>query len=41
MVSDWYVSFYNKKVNLFDLTVSQIDEYENKAKYRNALWATK
>jgi len=41
MVSDWYVSYYKKSGDLFDLTLGQIDEYEQKANERNALWARK
>jgi CDP-glucose 4,6-dehydratase len=41
MVGDWYVSYYKKGADLFDLTLGQIDEYEKKANERKALWAIK
>jgi CDP-glucose 4,6-dehydratase len=38
--STWYYSFYNdKNINLFDLTLSQISEYENIANKKNIEWA--
>lgn len=35
----WYIKFYNKKTNMFDLTLSQISEYERIALSKEVKWA--
>lgn len=38
--STWYYNFYNdKNIDLFELTLNQINEYENVAKKKNIEWA--
>jgi CDP-glucose 4,6-dehydratase len=36
--SQWYFDFYKTKKNIFDLTVTQIDAYENIAKTKKLQW---
>ena len=31
-ISDWYNNFFNKKNNMYDLTIDQINQYEKKLK---------
>ncbi|CNJ88943.1 CDP-glucose 4,6-dehydratase [Yersinia enterocolitica] len=38
MVGEWYYSFYHKKMNMNELTISQIDHYETLAKSRGLVW---
>ena len=39
MVSDWYASFYNKKANMYKITLKQLEEYEELGKIRNRYWS--
>jgi CDP-glucose 4,6-dehydratase len=39
LVSQWYHSFYKTKSNMYDLTIEQIEEYENIAIERNRTWS--
>ena len=39
MTADWYRTFYNLKDQNFDITSCQIDEYIEKAKKLNLVWA--
>ena len=36
--SQWYFDFYKTKKNIFDLTIAQIDAYENIAKTKKLQW---
>jgi CDP-glucose 4,6-dehydratase len=36
--SEWYYSYYNINKNMLDLTLSQIDEYEQIAKSKGIIW---
>lgn len=36
--TEWYYEFYNKGNNIFEKTLAQITEYENKAVKRGLLW---
>ncbi len=38
MTSDWYSAYYTKEVNMFDLSLKQIDEYEHVAIARGSSW---
>jgi len=37
-VADWYKNFYTIKIDNFNFTLFQINEYENIAKERNRIW---
>jgi len=38
-VSDWYYTFYNKEnIDIYEITLSQIERYENLAIKRNLVW---
>lgn len=39
--SRWYLKFYKEKTNMFDFTLSQIDEYENMASGKEIQWASR
>jgi CDP-glucose 4,6-dehydratase len=36
----WYLKFYKEKINMFDFTLSQIDEYEKIASDKEIQWAS-
>ena len=36
--SEWYYAFYKSKKNIFDLTMHQIDKYENIAREKGLVW---
>ena len=36
--SEWYYKYYRKNVNMYDLTLKQISEYEKTAQERNLAW---
>ena len=38
LVSKWYVSFYKDECNMFNLTMNQIEKYENRAKTQGLVW---
>jgi len=38
-VSDWYKAFYGEKVDMYELTLKQIDHYEQIAVERKRIWA--
>lgn len=38
MTASWYKEWNNKSMNIKDLTLSQIERYENAAKERNMVW---
>lgn len=38
MVGEWYYSFYKIDKNMYELTIDQIDKYENLAMERNLIW---
>lgn len=38
-VAKWYYSFYKESKSMMDLTLSQIEDYENKAEKRKLVWA--
>ncbi len=38
LVSKWYYTFYHEKVDMYDLTLEQIEEYEQLAKNRERVW---
>jgi len=38
-VSQWYYSFYKENVDIFDLTMQQIEEYTELARERDLIWA--
>ena len=35
---NWYLQFYKNKTNMFDFTLSQIDEYEKMASKKEIQW---
>jgi CDP-glucose 4,6-dehydratase len=39
-VSEWYYAFYKKNVNMYELTLQQINSYEEEAKKRELIWTT-
>ncbi len=39
MVGEWYYAFYHNKNNMNELTIAQIEQYENLAKSRGLIWA--
>lgn len=39
MVSDWYISYYQKKSDFYSLTLNQISEYEQTGLDRKRLWS--
>ena len=40
LTTTWYKSYYEKKMSLFDLNMSQINFYQEKAISRGAFWIT-
>ena len=38
LVSQWYYSYYNEDVDMYELTLNQIEEYEGQAKDRELVW---
>lgn len=40
ITADWYSAYYTGKANLFDVTVKQIEEYQNIAIERESSWVT-
>ena len=38
-VSDWYFNFFEKNIDLMELTLKQIEIYESKATKRKLPWA--
>ncbi len=38
-VGEWYSNFYSKSDNVYNLTLNDIDKYEQIAKYNNITWA--
>jgi CDP-glucose 4,6-dehydratase len=38
MTAKWYSAYYNGKVSLFDLTIQQIEDYQNIATQRGSSW---
>ena len=36
--SEWYYDFYNSDKNILDVTMDQINEYENMAKEKGLIW---
>ncbi len=38
MVGEWYYSFYNKRQDMYELTLNQITKYEDLGKKRNMIW---
>lgn len=39
MLSDWYNSYYKGNSNMYEITLKQIEEYEELGKVRNKSWA--
>ncbi len=37
---NWYLKFYKEKINMFDFTLSQIDQYEKIASEKEIQWAS-
>ena len=40
-ISDWYQTFFNGKINMYDFTLKQIINYENLAIERKMIWTKK
>ncbi|MCP4325455.1 MAG: CDP-glucose 4,6-dehydratase [Alteromonadales bacterium] len=39
LVSEWYYAFYKKELDIYDLTMKQIEFYETKANERELVWS--
>jgi CDP-glucose 4,6-dehydratase len=37
-VGEWYVNYYDQKIDMYEFTNSQISEYEKRAEERNCIW---